>query len=258
MIILLSPATSLDFESAAAVKTSTQPTFTKQSSQLMKTLREHSAQDLGKLMKLSESLSDLNAKRNKAWKAKHDADNSKAAVFAFQGDVYKGMDVDTMSAAEVKRCQKHVRILSGLYGILRPLDLIQPYRLEMGTKLKTPNAKNLYEFWDTTVRDAIQADLKKLKSDLIVNLASNEYSKVAKLKTCDGSQIITPAFRDFKNGQYKMISFFAKRARGMMTRHLICNSVTSVKGITTFKADGYKYNKELSTPTEPVFTRKAS
>ena len=261
MIVLLSPAKTLDFDAPAGTKTSTLPEFTKRSAKLMKTLRELSAKDLGELMKLSEKLSELNFDRNRAWKAKHDEKNSKQAVYAFQGDVYQGLSVDELNATEVRRCQKHVRILSGLYGMLRPLDLMQPYRLEMGTKLKTDSGKDLYAYWGETIRDAISAELRAMKSDLIVNLASNEYSKVAKLKSIEAS-VISPVFKDWKNGQYKLISFFAKRARGMMTRHLVTQKTINLKTINlktiqSFAMDGYKFDKKLSTETEPVFTRKA-
>ncbi|MFK8111394.1 MAG: peroxide stress protein YaaA [Rubripirellula sp.] len=257
MIVILSPAKSLDFETAAPCKSPTQPVFASQAAKLMKTLRQCSADDLCDLMHLSEKLGELNFQRNRKWKATHDAKNSKAAVYAFQGDVYQGMDIDQFSAAQVRRCQKHVRILSGLYGILQPLDLIQPYRLEMGTKLATKAGKNLYEFWGDTVADAIAADLRKQKSRLLINLASNEYSKVAKLKDLD-ADVISPAFREWKNGQFKMISFFAKRARGAMTRYLISNSITTAEGMLDFDLDGYRYDKKLSSESEPVFTRKQS
>ena len=221
----------------------------------MKVLRKLNAEDLAKLMKLSDSLSELNWKRNKAWKKTHDAGNSKQAVYAFQGDVYQGLSVDDMNATEVKRCQKHVRILSGLYGMLRPLDLIQPYRLEMGTKLSTPKAKDLYGFWGETVSNAIAAELSNQKSNLVINLASNEYSKVAKLKQLDAT-VVTPAFRDWKNGEYKMISFFAKRARGAMTRYLIQSGARTTEDVNGFDLDGYSFSEKLSKENQPVFTRR--
>ncbi|MGB7328664.1 MAG: peroxide stress protein YaaA, partial [Rubripirellula sp.] len=174
---------------------------------------------------------------------------------AFRGDVYQGLDVDSLSAAEVRRSDKYLRILSGLYGVLRPLDLIQPYRLEMGTKLTTAQGKDLYQFWGEKIRDALSADLRTLKSDLVVNLASKEYARVAKLKSLDAN-VISPHFKDWKNGQFKMISFFAKQARGMMAQHIIKENVKTVDGLIDFKADGYSYNKKLSTDSEPVFTRK--
>ena len=255
MLILLSPAKSLDFETPVSTKNVSTPQFVKRAAELMKVLQRQSATDLSKLMKLSDKLGELNFDRNQQWKSSHTEKNSKPAVYAFQGDVYQGLAVDELKAAEVKRCQKHVRLLSGLYGILRPLDLIQPYRLEMGTKLSTDAGKNLYDYWGDTVSKAIREELTALKSDLIVNLASNEYSKVAKLKTL-GADVVSPAFRDWKNGEFKMISFFAKRARGLMTRYLITNKVTKAEGITRFDLDGYSYNEELSSENEPVFTRR--
>ncbi len=255
MIVLLSPAKTLDFDTPAPVKSNSQPALTKEAAVLMKSLRKLSAKDLGKLMSLSDALSELNIKRFKTWKSKHDVENAKQAIFAFRGDVYQGLDVDTLSAAEVRRCDKHIRILSGLYGLLRPLDLIHPYRLEMGTKLKTNRGKNLYEFWGEQLRDAISADLLKEKSNMIVNLASKEYSRAAKLNSLD-ADVITPAFRDWKNGQYKMISFFAKQARGMMARHIVTAKVTSLDGLLKFDANGYRYNEELSSESDPVFTRR--
>lgn len=255
MIILLSPAKSLDFETSVPVRNVTSPQFVEHSEQLMATLRKKSAGDLSKLMKLSEDLSTLNFERNQQWTAKHSKKNGKPAVYAFKGDVYQGLDVASLTAAQVKRCQKHVRILSGLYGVLRPLDLMQAYRLEMGTKLVNGGGKNLYEFWDCTVRDAINADLVQAKSKLVINLASNEYSKVANLKSLN-ADVISPVFKDWKNGEYILISFFAKRARGLMTRYLIVNSVKKRDGLKGFDLDGYQYNEELSSDTKPVFTRK--
>lgn len=255
MIILLSPAKSLDFETSVKTKHATTPQFIPQAAKLMKTLRTQSADDLSRLMKLSDALSELNFDRNQQWKKKHDGPESKPAVFAFQGDVYQGLEAHKFSAAELKRCQKHVKILSGLYGVLRPLDLMQPYRLEMGTRLKNEGGKNLYDFWGGTITDALNADLESLNSKLVVNLASNEYSKVAKLKKLNAN-VISPAFRDWKNGKYKMISFFAKRARGLMTRYAITNSIKTADGLKGFDLDGYSYNDELSKPSEPVFTRK--
>jgi cytoplasmic iron level regulating protein YaaA (DUF328/UPF0246 family) len=255
MIILLSPAKSLDFKTPVAIKEATMPQFVNQASQLMTTLRQQSALDLSKLMNLSDSLSVLNFERNQQWTQNHSAQNAKPAVYAFQGDVYQGLAAGTLTSAQVKRCQKHVRILSGLYGILRPLDLMQPYRLEMGTKLKNRGGKNLYDFWGNTLREAIYAELLALKSRLVINLASNEYSKAAKLKSLN-AEVISPVFKDWKNGQYKLISFFAKRARGLMTRYLMTSSVKTADGIRGFDFDGYAYNAGMSSENTPVFTRK--
>ena len=255
MLILLSPAKSLDFESPSPIKDFTDPRYTKHSAALMKVLRKMKAEELMDLMNLSESLGKLNADRNLAWKQTHDADNSKSALFAFQGDVYQGLDAGSLKSTVVRRCQKHVRILSGLYGILKPLDLIQPYRLEMGSRLKTDRGKDLYAFWGDTIRDGITEDLSSLKSTLVINLASNEYSRAARLGSLDAT-VVAPQFKDWKNGQFKMISFFAKRARGLMTRYLMENKIADLDGLQGFDLDGYQYNAELSTDTKPMFTRK--
>ena len=255
MLILLSPAKSLDFETEVSRDLQTQPDYEAQAAVLMDVLRKKSSASLQKLMKLSEALGDLNHERNQAWRPDPEPSDTRPAVNAFQGDVYVGLDVGTLSLPQKKRLQKHVRILSGLYGVLRPFDAILPYRLEMGTKLKTRNGGNLYEFWGDTIREELSRVLAEQKKQLVVNLASNEYSKAARLKHLD-ADVITPAFRDWKNGQYKMISFFAKKARGMMARYLVTANVKTAAALTAFGADGYAWNEELSTPTEPVFTRR--
>lgn len=254
MLVLLSPAKNLDFETPAKVVKTTEPQFAGDSMELMSVLRRQSADDLSDLMKISEKLGQLNYERNQVWNTKR-ATAEKPAAFAFQGDVYQGLAISEMKAAEVRRCQKHIRILSGLYGLLRPLDMIEPYRLEMGTRLKTKRGASLYDFWNNTIHDAIQAELSSLKSTFVVNLASNEYSKAARLKNLD-VEVVSPAFRDWKNGEYKMISFFAKRARGLMTRFIIQNSVKTVDGLNDFDLQGYAFNGKLSAPSTPVFTRR--
>jgi len=253
MLILLSPAKNLDFETAVKVRETTQPGFGLHSEELMQVVRRKSAADLSKLMKISEKLGQLNFERNQVWKTA-DCTQPRAAAYAFRGDVYQGLAIDEMTAPQVRRCQKHVRILSGLYGLLKPLDLIEPYRLEMGTRLKTERGSNLYDFWDDILCEAIRDEIADLKSKFVVNLASNEYSKAARLKQL-GVPIIAPAFRENKEGEYKMISFFAKRARGMMTRFIVQNSVKTVEGLKAFDLDGYSWNEELSTPESPTFTR---
>ena len=255
MLVLISPAKSLDFESAVAVKNTTQPEFPQHAAPIMEVLRRKSASELSDLMDLSEALAELNFGRNQQWKPSPDRNTTKPAVYAFQGDVYQGLDIDSFTAPQVRRCQKHVRILSGLYGLLKPLDHIQPYRLEMGTKLDDKLIPNLYQFWGETVRDAIVRHLAELKSRLVVNLASQEYARVAKLKSLNAT-VITPDFRDWKNDKFKVISFFAKRARGLMVRYLITQSITNPKSILSFDSDGYSFNAELSTDAAPVFTRR--
>jgi len=255
MIVLLSPAKSLDFETPSPDKRTTTPELLANSAKLMTTVKKLSSGDLCKLMKISEKLGDLNFGRNQEWRKSHTEKNSKACVFAFQGDVYQGLEAETMTKAQITFCQKHVRILSGLYGVLRPLDLMQPYRLEMGTKLKTSLGNNLYDFWGPEINELLAAELKKLKSPLVVNLASNEYSQSAKLKQLD-AHVVAPAFKDWKNGQYKIISFFAKKARGMMTRYIVDNKVTNVEGLKGFDFAGYKYSAKLSEELTPTFIRK--
>lgn len=257
MLILLSPAKSLDFETDVSRKLQTEPEFVPQAAVLMDVLRKKSSASLQKLMKLSEALGDLNHQRNQQWLEEPDAQMTRPAVNAFQGDVYQGLDVSSLTVPQQKRLQKHVRILSGLYGVLRPFDAIQAYRLEMGTKLKTRGGGTLYDFWGDTISERLQQTLQDLGSSLVVNLASNEYSRAARLKQLDAS-VVTPAFRDWKNGQYKMISFFAKKARGMMARYLITGRVRDEAGLQKFHSDGYAWNAELSKPGEPVFTRRES
>ncbi|MDH5360778.1 MAG: peroxide stress protein YaaA, partial [Gammaproteobacteria bacterium] len=177
------------------------------------------------------------------------------AVLAFKGDVYTGLDAESFSAADFKFAQKHLRILSGLYGLLRPLDLMQPYRLEMGRKIDTDRGKNLYEFWGTTITEGINQQLKKLKSTTLVNLASNEYFKSVKPKQLEGT-IITPEFKDYKNGEYKMMGVYAKKARGQLSRYVIQNQISEPEAMKEFNVDGYKFNKKMSNDTTWVFTRK--
>ena len=206
-------------------------------------------------MKVSAKIADLNFDRYETWSTPFTQDNAKQAMLAFKGDVYTGLDAETFSAADFKFAQQHLRMLSGLYGLLRPLDLMQPYRLEMGTKLDTDAGKNLYEFWGSTITDGINKQLKKIKSDYLVNLASNEYFKSVKPKEVNG-EIITPDFKEFKNGDYKMIGIYAKKARGMLSRYIIQNQLTDPEDIKSFDEDGYRYNKKLSRGNNFIFTRK--
>jgi cytoplasmic iron level regulating protein YaaA (DUF328/UPF0246 family) len=250
MVIVLSPSKSMDLE-PAKVKDFTQPAFTEQSKKLVSKLRKYSTADLMEFMEVSEKLAVLNRDRFKQWQPPFSLENAKQAAMAFTGDVYEGLDANTLKKRELTFAQKHLRILSGLYGLLRPLDLIQPYRLEMGRPLETRGAKNLYEFWKATVTE----ELNRTDGDLLINLASNEYFKVIDKKVLD-KQVISPAFKDEKNGQFKIISFFAKKARGTMARWLIENRVTDAEGLLDFAEDGYAYNVELSSPGAPVFTRQ--
>jgi len=255
MLIVISPAKKLDYDTPAKVSTATTPDYMKDSAQLINRLRHYSAHDLAELMKLSMNLAELNFDRYEAWKPKATKTNAKQAILAFKGDVYQGLDAESLSAADLKFAQNHLRVLSGLYGQLRPLDLMQPYRLEMGTKLETDRGKNLYEFWGSTITEGLNKQLKKIKSDVLINLASNEYFKSVKPKEIIG-EIITPAFKEYKNGDYKMIGIYAKRARGLMARYIIQNRLQDPEDIKGFNDEGYKFNKKLSKGNNWVFTRK--
>ena len=249
MIVVLSPSKSMDME-PAKVKEFTQPAFLGQSRELVTAARKLSAADLMEFMQISEKLAKLNHKRFKEWKPPFTTGNAKQAVLAFTGDVYDGLDAPSLKKSDLTFAQEHLRILSGLYGLLRPLDLIQPYRLEMGRPLKTRDATNLYAFWKETVTE----ELNRTPGALLVNLASQEYFKAVDKRKLD-KQIVAPVFKDEKNGKLKVISFFAKKARGAMARHIIENRVTNTDGLLDFAADGYAYAPELSSPAEPVFTR---
>lgn len=253
MLIVISPAKSLDFANARVIPQKTEPDFTKESKQLVQILKKHKPIDLMKLMSISDKLALLNVDRFKIWQSEVN-DYSKQALCAFKGDVYTGMNVEDWEEENFTYAQNHLRILSGLYGVLRPLDLINEYRLEMGTKLENRKGKNLYEFWGDKIRKTIQKQLNEQGDEVLVNLASNEYFKsmqANKLK----ARIVTPVFKDFKNGEYKLISFFAKKARGMMSRYIILNELNDVERIKNFTSGGYAYNDLLSKGDEWVFTR---
>lgn len=257
MLIVISPAKTLDYETAPHTRKATQPAFLDRSAQLIEDARKLEPEEIGALMGISENLAQLNHKRFMDWGEPFDLNNAKQSILAFKGDVYTGLDAETMSAADLNFAQKHLRILSGLYGLLRPLDLMQPYRLEMGLKFANSGGKNLYEFWGDEITEALNAQLKALKSDVLVNLASNEYFKSVKPKALEG-EIITPVFKEMKNGRYRVISFFAKKARGQMARFAIDKRLEDVAGLKKFRADGYRYNAAESTAREWVFTRDQS
>ena len=206
-------------------------------------------------MNVSAKIADLNFDRYESWKKPFTQKNAKQAVLAFKGDVYTGLNAESFNTADFKFAQSHLRVLSGLYGLLRPLDLMQPYRLEMGTRLKTDQGKNLYEFWGTDITQGLNKQLKKIKSDTLINLASNEYFKSVKPQELN-AEIITPAFKEFKNGDYKMIGIYAKKARGLLSRYIIQNKLSDPEDIKLFNEDGYKFNKKLSKGSNWVFTRK--
>jgi len=255
MLIVISPAKTLDYETVPKTKVFTTPDFLDYSQQLINRLRNFSSLDISELMNVSTKIADLNFDRYESWKTPFTQKNAKQAILAFKGDVYTGLDAETFKADDFKFAQKHLRVLSGLYGLLRPLDLMQPYRLEMGTKLKTDAGKNLYEFWGLDITDGLNKQLKKIKSNTLINLASNEYFKSVKPKELN-AEIITPAFKEFKNGEYKMIGIYAKKARGLLSRYIIKNKLSDPEDIKSFNEDGYCYNKKLSKAGNWVFTRK--
>ncbi len=254
MLILISPAKTLDYETPPQVNDNTQPQFLDHSQELINQLKKMPASKVGKLMHISDNLATLNVSRYKSWKQPLEPGPAKQSLFAFQGDVYIGLNAATMKKRDVNFAQKHLRILSGLYGVLRPLDLMLPYRLEMGTKLVNKRGQNLYHFWGDNVTDSLNSDMASQKKSLVVNLASNEYFKVVNKQKLNG-ELISPVFKDKKNGEYKLISFFAKKARGMMARYIIDHRIKSAADLTGFDTAGYRYNKTMSRPNEPVFTR---
>ena len=254
MLIVISPAKSLDFETPATVKTATQPALLDQSQQLVDELKQFAPQDFSNLMGISDKLALLNYDRYQQWQTPFTPENAKQALLAFTGDVYTGLDAPSFSDSDFDFAQQHLRILSGLYGILRPLDLMQPYRLEMGIKLANDEGKDLYAFWGGQITDSLNSQLKKLKSEVLVNLASNEYFRSVKKGQLQ-ADIITPVFKDLKGDRYRIISFFAKKARGQMARYIIENGLTDVEDIRGFAVDGYRFNADESTARDWVFTR---
>jgi len=257
MLFLLSPAKSLDYETPAGDVPHTLPLFVKQSTQLIKLLRQQSVQDISELMDLSETLSTLNVKRYKAWRPKFTADNSKQAVLAFDGDVYGGLDAKTLKTKDLAWAQDHVRILSGLYGVLRPLDWMQPYRLEMSTQLANEAGTNLYKFWGAQISEFLNQELASHKTPVVVNLASQEYFKAVDIKALK-ARVVECVFEEYKNGQYKVISFMAKRARGLMARYAVMHHMTSVKKLEAFDLEGYAFAPTASQADRLVFRRKMS
>ena len=259
MLLVVSPAKNLDYESPVATQTYTQPTLLEHSQLLMNDCVKLSPAQLSSLMGISDKLAGLNAARFGQWSTPFTIDNARQAVLAFNGDVYTGLDAKSFTESDFTFAQQHLRILSGLYGLLKPLDLMQPYRLEMGTKLSNERGDNLYQFWGDIITDELNKLLAAEKAaengQYLINLASNEYFKSVKKKNLKGT-IITPAFKDWKNGQFKMISFFAKKARGLMARYIIENKLTDVEQLKQFDVAGYEYSEALSQGNDWVFTRK--
>ena len=255
MLFLLSPAKSLDYTTPPQTHAHSMAQFLPQSKALIEVLKNKSHHDISGLMRLSSSLAELNVARYRAWSKKFTPLNSKQALLAFNGDVYDGLDAKTLKPAQLDWAQDRVRILSGLYGVLRPLDLMQPYRLEMGTSLATPAGKNLYQFWGTQLADYLNECASGNPSPVVVNLASEEYFKAVDLAVLK-ARVVSCVFEDFKNGKYKIISFYAKRARGLMARYAIDKKITAVKKLEGFNAEGYQFSAGVSTPNRLVFQRQ--
>ncbi|MGF1825827.1 peroxide stress protein YaaA [Vibrio splendidus] len=255
MLVVVSPAKTLDYESPLATERFSQPEFVEHSAELIEECRKLTPADISALMKVSDKIAGLNVARFEQWNETFTQDNARQAILAFKGDVYTGLDAETLSDDDFDYAQNHLRMLSGLYGLLKPLDLMQPYRLEMGTRLANARGTNLYQFWGNIITDKLDEALNAQGDNVLINLASNEYFKAVKPKSLDG-QIITPVFKDCKNGQYKVISFYAKKARGMMARYIIENKIDSVEALTQFDTAGYYFVGEESNAKELVFKRE--
>ncbi len=255
MITILSPAKRLNFESPAGTETYSQPDFVDRSELLINKLRKTSGKKLGELMNISKDLVSLNKERYENWSPDHQPSNSKQALLAFQGDVYIGLQAEDFGEEDLSFAQDHVRILSGLYGILKPLDLMQPYRLEMGTQLPVRRKKNLYDFWGDSIAEELNQAVEASGSEYLINLASGEYFGAVNQKKLN-VPVITPDFLDWKTDRYKPIQFFLKKARGFMTRYIVEERVNSPEGLKEFNLEGYSFNEELSTDEKPVFTRR--
>ncbi|MCO8103045.1 peroxide stress protein YaaA [Acinetobacter indicus] len=254
MLALISPAKTLDYESALPTDSHTLPRLLAHSQELIDVSRTLSASEIANLMSVSEKIANLNVERFRDWQADFDFSNARQALFAFKGDVYTGLDAYSLKDQDIDYAQQHLRMLSGLYGLLRPLDLMMPYRLEMGTKLKNLRGSNLYEFWGTIITDLINEDLAAAQSELLVNIASDEYYKSVKESKIQ-AEIIKPVFLDQKNGKYKVISFYAKKARGLMARYIIENKIERAEDLKGFNSDGYYFDADSSLKGELVFKR---
>ncbi|WP_448548370.1 peroxide stress protein YaaA [Thalassotalea fusca] len=255
MLLVVSPAKNLDFETPLSTSQYSQPELLEHSQALIDICRTLTPADIASLMSISDKLAGLNAARFGEWSQPFTTENARPAVLAFNGDVYTGLDATSLNDDDLTYAQQHMRILSGLYGLLKPLDLMQAYRLEMGIKLGNERGSNLYQFWGEIITDKLNEAIAAQGDNVLVNLASNEYFKSVKKKALQ-ADVITPAFKDWKNGQYKMISFFAKKARGLMARYIIENRINSAEELKGFDVDGYQYNSELSKGNDWVFTRK--
>lgn len=255
MLILISPAKTLDYQSPLATTRFTQPELLDHSQQLIKVARSLSAPEIKALMGISDKLADLNATRFHDWQPDFTPENARQAILAFKGDVYTGLQAETFSEVDFDFAQQHLRMLSGLYGVLRPLDLMQPYRLEMGIRLANAKGSDLYQFWGDTITDKLNDALAAQGDEVVVNLASDEYFRAVKPKKLK-AEIVKPVFLDEKNGKFKVISFYAKKARGLMSRYIIENRLTTPEQLKAFDVDGYFFDEETSGKNELVFKRR--
>jgi cytoplasmic iron level regulating protein YaaA (DUF328/UPF0246 family) len=255
MLLVISPAKTLDYETPPKTKQFTEPDFLEHSQELINRVRNYSVLDIAEIMNVSTKIAELNFERFAAWQRPFTPENAKQALLAFKGDVYTGLDAGSFNSADFSFAQKHLRILSGLYGLLRPLDLMQPYRLEMGRKIENDRGRNLYEFWGDIITEGLNRQLKKSRSGVLVNLASNEYFKAVRPKNLQ-AEIITPAFKDYKNGEYRMLGVYAKKARGMLSRFVIRNRITDPQDMKAFAEDGYRFTPKLSQGNTWTFTRR--
>jgi len=254
MLMMISPAKKLDMETPAPVSQFTEPAFLDASQELVNSLRMLSAEELGRLMKISPKLAELNVRRYRYWHTPFALENAKQALFAFRGDVYTALDADSLSESDVAFAQDHLRILSGLYGLLRPLDLMQAYRLEMGTRLANVRGRDLYTFWGSTITDALNQAMSGQSEDTLINLASNEYSKAVKFPHLNG-RMINVQFKEQKDDGYKIIGIHAKKARGLMSRFVIQNRIDTPEDIKQFNLANYRYRPDMSTESDWVFAR---
>ncbi len=253
MLMIISPAKTLDYESPLATETYTQPDYLDDACELIDQLKDLEPHQVSNLMSISDKLGQLNAERFRTWHTPFTPDNARQAILAFKGDVYTGLDAESFSEDDFAFAQQHLRMLSGLYGLLKPLDLMQPYRLEMGTKFENKRGKDLYAFWGSKLTKALN-ELLAADDKVLVNLASNEYFKSVQKKDING-RLVTPQFKDWKNGQYKMISFYAKKARGLMCRYAIQNRITQADDLKGFNLEGYYFSEEQSDNNNWVFLR---
>lgn len=254
MLTVISPAKTLDFSTPPRALKATQPQFLVRAAELVEDARALNPEQIQDLMSVSTSIAELNHQRFMDWGLPFTSKNAKQSLLAFKGDVYVGLDAQSLDTAQMNFAQKHLRILSGLYGLLRPLDLMQPYRLEMGLSFANRGGKNLYEFWGDSITSALDVQLQKSGTRVLVNLASNEYFRSVQSRALD-ADVITPVFKELKGDRYKVVSFFAKRARGQMARFIIDNELNEPEGLKKFRAAGYRYNKSESSAREWVFTR---